>query len=696
MADREVTPAMATATPAMKKPVKRKPVTVDELWRIERLGAPSLSPDGAQAVAALTRFSMDENKSTSTLWLLSTLGGQARALTTCGEKDGAPRWSPAGDLIGFVAKREQQGEKDDTPQLYTIAPDCGEARRVASVAAGVEAFKWFADGRRIAFVSWVWPELKGAKAQAKRHHEFEDRKESGYVTSEAQYRFWDHNLPMGRVPHLHAVDVASGRVRDLFEGSPYELSRTEPDANCFDLSPDGRRIVFAWDPAPEKRIDNRFALVELELKSGRFTVIARDADWDFGAPRYSPDGERIAFTASHQGKKHTMPAQPALWQRASGRWQVLDDELDRELHVPLAWSDDGGSLLFAAEQRGRLHLWRFELESGQAEVVVSGGWVQAFDHAGGTLVTLADAMLHPARLHAHRDGHEPLRIEAFNDTLLDGLDLGRCDEAHFTGALGDEVQMWLVYPPGFDAKKKYPLLHVIHGGPHAAAGDTWHYRWNNPTFAAQGYVVAAVNYHGSSGFGYGFLDSITHRFGELELQDVEAATDWLLTQPWTDPKRVFATGGSYGGYMVAWMNGHVPAGRYAAYVCHAGCYDWNAMFSGDAWSWFGKELGAWYWDRMDRVQAQSPHAFAKEMATPTLVIHGALDYRVPDGQGLAYYNTLKAKGVDARLLWFPDENHWILKPRNSKLWYGEFFAWLARHDRRAAAPKRAAREPASA
>ena len=192
--------------------------------------------------------------------------------------------------------------------------------------------------------------------------------------------------------------------------------------------------------------------------------------------------------------------------------------------------------------------------------------------------------------------------------------------------------------------------------------------------------MCSVNYHGSSGFGYAFLDSITHRWGALELQDVEAATTALLKKPYIDKRRVFVAGGSYGGYMAAWMNGHVPPGRYQAYICHAGCTDWVGMFADDAYTWHAKELGAWYWDDIDRIHAQSPHAFAASFATPTLVIHGALDYRVPDAQGLAYYNTLKARGVDARLLWFPDENHWILKPRNSKLWYAEFFAWLERHD----------------
>ena len=667
---------------------RKTPISVERLWQLERVGAPSLAPDGAQAVASVTRHSLEDNKASSTLWLFSTLGGRPRALTHCGDTDAQPRFSPQGDLIAFVAKREQEGHKDDTAQLYLIAPDGGEAHRAASVATGVEAFRWCADGRRIVFVSWVWPELKGAAAQAKRHKAFKERKETGYATSEAQYRHWDHHIPQGRVAHLHLLDVASSKVRDLFEGTAYELSRAEPDANTFDVSPDGRRLVFAFDPAPEKRIEGRSVLVELDLKSAKFRTIARDEAWDFTAPRYSPDGERIAFIASHQGRKHTMPSQLALWQREDGAWDVVSAEWDHEVHAPLHWEDDGRALLLATEQQGRRHLWRFDLADRRAEIVVAGGWVHAFDKAAGVLVTQADSASHPSRLHAHLPGEPARRIERFNDTLLAGVDFGRVEEAWIQGANGDRVQMWLNFPPGFDARKKHPILHNIHGGPHTAAGDTWHWRWNTQVFAAQGYVVANVNYHGSSSFGYAFLDSITHRWGELELADIEAGTDWLLAKPWADRKRVFATGGSYGGFMVAWMNGHVKPGRYRAYICHAGCFDWTAMFADDAYTWHAKELGAWYWDDMAQIQRQSPHAFAAAMNTPTLVIHGALDYRVPDAQGLAYYNTLKARGVDARLLWFPDENHWVLKPRNSQLWYREYFAWLLRHDTKRARARR--------
>ncbi len=659
---------------------KKKTLSIETLWQIERAGTPSLAPDGAQAVCALNRYSMADNSASSALWLLSTLGGEPRALTHCGDKDGQPQWSPKGELIAFVAQREQQGTKDTTPQLYVIAPDGGEARRVGSVGTGVEAFAWFPDGRRIALISWVWPELRGQKAQDKAFKAFKERKESGYVTSQAQYRHWDRHLPMGRVPHLLVMDVASGRVRDLFEGTPYELVRADPDRHAFDISPDGRRIVFAYDSAGEKRAGNCFALAEIEVGSRRVRELARDAAWDMGAPRYSPDGDRIAFLASHQGLKHTMPAQLCVWERETGAWAVESAEWDHEVHAPLHWEDDGQALLFMAEQKGHQHLWRFDLPDRRAEVVVPGGTVSGFDKRAGTLVTLADNADHPARLHVHLPGEAARRIEGFNDRLLADVQGSRTEERWFTGALGDAVQMWLCFPPGFDARRKYPLLQLIHGGPHAAAGDGWHYRWNAALFAAMGYVVCNVNYHGSSGFGYAFLDSITHRYGQLEMQDLEAATDVLLSEPWADAKRVFAGGGSYGGYLVAWMNGHAAPGRYQAYVCHAGCFDWTAMFADDSYTWHAREFGAWYWDNPRLVNEQSALATAANMVTPTLVVHGALDYRVPDQQGLAYYNTLKARQVDARLLWFPDENHWVLKPRNSRLWYQEFAAWLKAHD----------------
>jgi dipeptidyl aminopeptidase/acylaminoacyl peptidase len=674
-------------------------LSADDLWALERIGALSLAPDGRQLVCTLTRSEIDENRSSTQLWLLPTEAGVAppRPLTLCGDKDGQAAWAPAGEpRIAFLARREQQGQKDSTPQLYTIAADGGEAQRLSHFAPGIESFKWSPDGRRIVFAAWVWPGLKGAASQARRYKaEVAERKETGYATSEPFYRHWDHNVPQGRVLHLWLLDLASGRLTDLFEGTALELPRAMGGSEGYDFSPDGRRIAFVHDPATPQRPGNRHAIAEIEIASRRLRPLADEAGWDFGAPSYRPDGLALAATAAQVGRRHTALAKLALVDCGRGQqkgktWHLLgeDDAAGPDLDVdgPLCWADEGRSLLFTAQQRGRCHLWQHEVHSGERRIVHEGGWVQGFDVAAGVIAVASDSARHPVRLHALAwpGQGEARRLEQFNDALLAGRALGEVREQTVIGALGESVQLWLTFPPGFDErskpskKRKHPLMQVIHGGPFAAAGDTWSQRWNSHVLASQGHVVAQVNYHGSSGFGEAFRDSIMGRQGELELQDIEAASDWLLRQPWADAKRLFATGGSYGGFLVAWMNGHLQPGRYRRYVCHAGVFDRLATFSADSYLQRPRDLGALYWEDLPRVLAQSPASFAQQMSTPTLVIHGAQDYRVPDCNGLAYYNTLKARGVEARLLWFPDENHWVLKPQNSRLWYREFLDWVTR------------------
>jgi dipeptidyl aminopeptidase/acylaminoacyl peptidase len=651
------------------------------LWQLDRIGGLSIAPDGTQAVCSVTRYDIEKNKGESSLWLLSTLGGAPRRLTRCGERDGQPQWSPRGDRIAFVAKRGQGDAADKAPQLYAIAPDGGEAERLTTFGPGVSAFKWLPDGRRIVFTAWVWPHLNTPAAQNKQAQAWRERKESGYATSEAYYRYWDHNIPQGRVLRPLLLDTTSGRITDLLAGTKLELPRNDGGAADFDISLDGRHLAFVHDPAAQAKLANPAALSEIDLRTRAVRTLVNDPRWDFAAPRYSPDGRHIACTAAEAGRVHTALAQVALVRRADAAWQALRTDWDRDVTGPLSWSADGASIAFTAEDRGRCHLWQLQIESGTIERLHEGGTVLAFDRAGDTLVLAADSALHPARVWARRGGAEPRRIERFNDAALARVELGEVREIEVRGALGERVQVWLTFPPGVKSSRRHPVTHVIHGGPYAAAGDSFGWRWNPHVFAGMGkagHVVAQVNFHGSSGFGHAFRASLIGRQGELELQDIEAATDWLRRQPWADKGRIFATGGSYGGFLVAWMNGHVKPGRYQAYVCHAGVFDRVSTFSADSYPVRPKDLAANWWEDMPRVLAQSPHAAAAQMSTPTLVIHGALDYRVPDTNGLAYYNTLKARGIEARLLWFADENHWVLKPANSLQWYREFEAWLVR------------------
>ncbi len=668
----------------------RKRFGVEDLWKIERPAQPSLSPDGAQVCVSVTAYDMDENRGRASLWLLSAFGGAPRRLTQAGEKDGEPRWSPDGRLIAFVAKRPAAGdgkdEGDEEPQLYVIAPDGGEARRVTRIATGAFAIKWFPDSRRLAFISWVWPEADGPADLAKRYKAMKDDKVKAHVVEHAAYRWWDRWLSDGRVPHLFVVDLESGRVRDLFAGTRYELPRNDPAAHHYDIAPDGREIAFTFDPAEEKRFDHPNDIVTLELASRRFRTPTARSPLNHESPCYSPDGARIALLTQDLRRSPVAAHKLAFLDRRRGGLEVVRTRWDRSIHAPLAWSADGASVLFHAEDNARQHLWRWDVGSSAPRIVARGGTITDFDAAGGALAFVRDTMGTPPQVFVVPAGEGERRVDRWNDALLADFRFGEVRELTIEGWNREPVQAWAIYPPDFDPKKKWPLLHNIHGGPHATWGDHFHFRWNNHLFAAQGYIVVCVNYHGSTSFGQRFIESIDGEWGRRELADVEAATDFMLRHRYVDRERLLAAGGSYGGFMVAWMNGHTD--RYKAFVCHAGCFDWVGMFADDAWYWHPKELGAFYWDNPARIDAQNPRARARRMSTPTLVIHGLLDYRVPDAQALAYYNTLKAKDVPTRLVFFPDENHWILKPQNSRLWYREFFAWLARHGKGAARASR--------
>ena len=666
----------------------KKRMTVETLWKLERPVQPTLAPDGAQACVSVASYDMQENRAQSSLWLYSAFGGEPRRLTTAGEKDAEPKWSPDGRWIAFVAKRAAVGAEkaDEEPQVYLIAPDGGEARRLTTLATGAFGLKWFPDSRRLAFLSWVWPGEDTPAALAKRYKAWKDDKVKAHVVEHSAYRWWDRWLSDGRVPRLFTVDVDTGRVKNLFAGTRYEIARADPTAHHYDISPDGREIAFAFDPAEDKRFDHENHIVTLDLRRRRFRTVTARSPLNHETPRYSPDGRWIALITQNLKRSFIDTQRLALIDRRRGTLTVASARWDRSIHPPLVWSADSSAVHFVAEENARQHLWRWDVAARKATVVARGGVVSDFDVAGDTIAFVRNNMSTPPQVWWSAPGMAERRIERLNDAVMEGMPRGEVREFRIPGWNREEIQMWVVYPPGFDPKKKWPLLHNIHGGPHATWGDNFHFRWNNHVFAAQGYVVVCVNYHGSSSFGQKFMESIDGEWGKRELGDVEAATDFMLRQGYIDRERLVAAGGSYGGYMVAWMNGHVD--RYKAYICHAGCFDWVGMFSDDAWYWHPKELGAFYWDNPNKVDAQNPRARARRMKTPTLVMHGLLDYRVPDSQGLAYYNTLKAKGVPSRLVFFPDENHWILKPQNSRLWYREFFAWLARYVKPGASARR--------
>ena len=668
-------------------PVKKHALSVEALWSIKRVGSPTLSPDGAVACASVTSYDMDKNVGTTELWLFPTDGTAARRLTS-GDKDSDPVWSPDGKWIAFAAKRKD----DEETQIYLIAPDGGEASRLTTLATGASALRWFPDSKRIAFVSWIWPDLKSEKDQAKRRKQRKDDKVRAHVTERNEYRFWDHWLDDGRVPRVFAVDIKSARTHDLMARTRLALQPWEPSAEHYDISPDGRELAITVDMADQPGMMNETDIVTVNLSTGRHRVLTAASGFSDDRPRYSPDGRYLLWTSFNLKRAFNDQGRITLFERRGGTSRRLLSRLDRGT-AHLTWAPDSLSIYLLCEDRGRQGLYRAALNDTVPSPVAPGGTIGAYALSGNghTLAFHRATLSSPPSLFAVDVGGEAIVERALhspNTDLMSRISLGATREFEVKGWGGEPVQVFVTYPPNFDPAKKWPLLHSIHGGPHAAHTDGWHFRWNTQAFAAQGYVVACVNYHGSSGFGQKFLESITAQYGVKEYADTEAATDFMLRQGYIDRQRLVATGGSYGGYMVAYMNGHTD--RYKTYVCHAGCYDWVSMMATDGYLFFAKELGAFHWDNPALVMTQSPHHYAKRMKTPTLVIHGELDYRVPATQALQYYNTLRAKDVAARLVYFPDENHWILKPQNSRLWYREFFAWIKRYAAPGAERSRAA------
>ena len=654
----------------------RRPMTPEDLWAMERIGAPSLSPDGQWVVFAVTRFSVEENKSDSDLWLVPADGGAPpRRLTWNAGSDSSPVWSPDGKRIAFISKRG-----DAPPQLYILPVDGGEAQPATKLPVPVQAPKWFPDGKRIALMASTWPDLNDDwDAVKKRLDERKNDKVQAKVSDTRLLRYWDEYRTEGRFNHIFAVDLETEKVEDLTPGLRRDMDFFSPE-DSWDLSPDGQEIAYSVNAVePPYQTVNFDLFVQPVGKPGEARNVTPGNPASDGNPVYSPDGRWIVFSRTRRPDIDPDFARLARFDRRTGEVRGLFEEWDNQ---PSGWvfTPDGRTLVFHAQDRGRTNLYTLPVEggSGGPRLIARGGVTGGVQAGNGILVFQNQSLLQPADLFAvGLNGGEPKRLTSFNAERLARLDLGAAGEATFEGAGGDPVHMHLAFPPGFDKTRKWPLVQMIHGGPHGAWQDEFHYRWSAPLFASRGYVVALVNFHGSTGYGQAFAESILGNHADKPFADILKATDHLIAQGYIDEKRIAAAGGSYGGYMVDWILGHTD--RFAALISHAGVYDLMGQFASDETWGRPNNYGAAPWTDPARVDLYSPSRYAKNFNTPTLILHGEKDYRVPVTQGINLYGVLQGKGVPARIVVFPDENHWILKPQAALLWWKEVFGWLEKY-----------------
>jgi dipeptidyl aminopeptidase/acylaminoacyl peptidase len=664
--------AYALGTMAVPAAAEPRPFTVDTMWTVKRVGMPLVSPDGTQVVYSLGTYDADENRVLADLWMVPLAGGAPRRLTANKASDGSPDFSPDGTRLVFVSKRDT----DKAAQLYLLPLAGGEPERLTDLPMDVATPRFLPDGKRIVFASHV---IAGAESFEETKKALEAREKSkvkARVTENKLFRFWDRWLTDEEYPHLFVLDLETRKVTDLLPGSKRLFGLQSGEAS-FDVSPDGQTIAFEANSsdAPYPILNTDVFVVPVGGGEARNLTAGNPAQ--DGGPVWSPDGKTIAYGAEKKAEGWPDQARLAVIDFASGRSTVLTQALDATAGG-WQWAPDGSQIVFSAEVRGRTNLYAVPAAGGAVREVHHGGTVAGLAVArdGQVVFQRHDLNRTPEVAAVQLDGSGFRYVTTTNDALMADTEMGPVRELTFKGANNDDVQLFVVCPPGFDEKKKYPLVQLIHGGPVGTFGDSFSFRWHPHAFAAPGYVVAMVNFHGSSSFGQAWVDSILGAHPDKPFTDLMKATDYLIAQGYVDEGRMAAAGGSYGGFMVNWIEGHTN--RFKALVSHAGVYSLLGQSASD--SYFGRHhsYGGYPHTNLANIERWTPNRFAANFQTPMLVLHGERDFRVPVGQGLELYGVLKTKGVPARLVYYPDENHWVLKGSNAKHWYGEVLGWLAR------------------
>jgi dipeptidyl aminopeptidase/acylaminoacyl peptidase len=649
--------------------------TAEKMWEMERVGSFDVSPDGKFAVFPVTEYDIEKNTSTTDLFLLNIDDGTTRQLTYTG-KEGSPVWSPDGEKIAFVSRRQ-----DGPGQVYILnMKKGGEARKITDLPVGVFSVKWFPTGDRIAFAANILPDYDGDFNKLKKLiDEKKESKVSAKVTENTMYRFWDRWLTDGYYPRLFSVDITSKEVTDLMPNTVNYFNMM--GGVSYDISPDGKEIAVSMNSTEPPYDNTNYAIFLLPADgSGNLTNITADNPANDIDPVYSPDGNFILYGKQNIYHFYADKVEIVKYNRSNGTFTNLSSDIDLSFSNWI-WSRDGKTIYFHAGHNAQNAIFSIPANGGEHTMVFgegTNGNVSIAGSRGLDLIFTHHNLDQPTEIYRiDNRGRNLTQLTRFNDERLADINFGQVEDVTYKGADGADVQMFIVYPPDFDPNKKYPLVLMIHGGPHGTFGNFWHYRWNAHLFAAPGYVVAMPNFHGSTTFGQDFAISIHGEHANKPFMDIMKGTDYMIERGFIDETRMAATGGSYGGYMVSWIAGHTD--RYAALVNHAGVYDLHLQFASDYSGNRGYQYGGTPWENFDILNSQNPSQFAHNFKTPMLVIHGELDYRVPVAHGLLVYGIYKGMGLDARLVYYPDENHWILTPQNSIYWYEELHNWLDRY-----------------
>ena len=689
---------LLTTSVLAQTPSQKRPFTFEDMMKLKRVGAPVPSPDGKWVVFDCVDVDLEANTRISHLWIVPASGGESRRLNQTPNHEERPRFSPDGKRLIWTSKAT------DPTQIWMCDLDSGggvlvgKPHQVTEISTGADGGIWSPDGKNILFVSAVYPDCKDDACNKQRDEELKKSKVKAKIFSRLFYRHWSAFTEFKR-SHLFVIDVenASGllppsaqaggsrysEARDLTPGDhdvpPFSLGGQD----MYAISSDGQEVAYTSNIDEVEATSTNDEIFVVPISGGTATKISTSPGADT-TPLYSPDGQYLAWRSQARAGFEADKWRLLVRDRQSGKTGDLTEQFDRSVGS-FAWQPDSRAIAFSAEDRGEAPLFVMPIVLAVKEPLR----VQQIFHADD-LAYGSDRRLYFTRMSVATpneiwgrsvglgiDKATPWQVTHMNDALLSQIDMQPLEAFTFKGANDEEVQGFMVKPPGFDPSKKYPLKFLIHGGPQGAWGDEWTYRWNAELFAATGnYVVVMINFHGSTGYGQKFTDSISGDWGGKPYVDLMKGLDYVeKTYPFIDKNREAALGASYGGYMANWILGHTN--RFKCIVSHDGTFNTESVYGTTEELWFPEwEFKGPPWKNRELYRKFSPHLFADKFKTPTLVVHGQNDYRLDVSEGFQLFTTLQRLKIPSKFLYFPDEGHWVLKPQNSRLWYKTVNDWV--------------------
>ena len=653
------------------------PMSVKDLLAIKWIRQVRLSPDGKQAAFVIRKAHRDKNKLTGHIYMVSTDGkGTLRQLTNSPAGESSPAFAPDGKTLAFVS-----GRAGGTGQIWLLPlSGGGEARKLTSLSTGAWGPVWSPDGKSIAFTSSVYPACKGARADACNAKLLAAKKKSkvkAMVIDALLYRHWNHWRDVRR-SHIFVIPVAGGAARDLtpgaFDAPPLALG----GHHDYVFSPDSKTLAYASNTDKMLATSTNNDIFTVPVRGGKAKRVSKGKGND-NSPRYSPDGRYLAwFSMKRAGYESDRP-RVLVHDRRTGK--QTDWTASHAGHpMDMLWGPASKRLYFNAPHKGFVELYAVSAAGGVKQISHKA-YAKYLNISGDgkTLVYAHEAADRAPEVHAlSTDGKSHRELTRLNRWLTKKAKFQKAEHHWFSGANGDKIHAVLIKPPGFRKGRRYPAMVMIHGGPQGMTGDSFHPRWNLQMFASRGYVIFGINFHGSVGFGQRFTDSIRGDWGGKPYQDVIKGTEYLARLPFIKSKKICAAGASYGGYMVNWVA--TQSQRFSCLISHAGLFNVESKFGSTEELWFPEwDFQGTPWTNRKLFRKWSPHSHAEKMRTPTLVIHGQKDYRVPVEQGFQMFTALQRQGVPSRLLYFPDEDHFVQKPQNIELWWKTMHGWLGKY-----------------